>query len=139
MHAHYVLAWTGPYLSQIGIDQKDESIYGIRRSCWTSLNTYFTTSPQASMHAPNMLACRGPYLSQIESDQRDQSIYGIRRTCRTSLSTKFDPSMQACVHTHYFLACLGPYLSLHAWLLCACVHRPIYQPIREIKVSMESE
>ena len=35
IHAHYVPACTGPYLSQIGSDQRDQNIYGIR-TCWTS-------------------------------------------------------------------------------------------------------
>ena len=39
VHAPYVLACTGPYLSQIGSDQRDQSIYGIRRTCRTSLST----------------------------------------------------------------------------------------------------
>ena len=39
MHSPYVLVCTGPYLNQIGMDQRDLSIYGIRRSCWTSLST----------------------------------------------------------------------------------------------------
>ena len=28
VHANYFLVYTGPYLSQIGSDQKDEGIYG---------------------------------------------------------------------------------------------------------------
>ena len=32
MHASYSLAGTGPYLSQIGLDQRDQGIYGIRRA-----------------------------------------------------------------------------------------------------------
>ena len=36
MHACYGLACTGPYLSQMGWDQR---VYGIRRTCRTSLST----------------------------------------------------------------------------------------------------
>ena len=39
MHARYFLACLGPYLSQIGSDQRDQGIYGIRRSCRTFLST----------------------------------------------------------------------------------------------------
>ena len=31
VQAHYVLVCTGTYLSQIGMDQRHQSIYGIRR------------------------------------------------------------------------------------------------------------
>ena len=77
VHSCYVLACTGPYLSQIGMAQRDQSIYGIRRSSQTSLSTYFTPSIETSMHAPYVLACTGPYLSQFGSDQKDRDIYGI--------------------------------------------------------------
>ena len=33
VHAHYVLACTGPYLSQFGSDRKDRDIYGIGGTC----------------------------------------------------------------------------------------------------------
>ena len=39
VHARYILAFLGPYLSQIGSDQRDQGIYGIRRSCRTFLST----------------------------------------------------------------------------------------------------
>ena len=69
------------YLSQIRMDQRDQSMYGIRRTGPTFLSTYFTMSTQASVHASYVLVCTDQYHSQIGSDQRDQSIYGIRRTC----------------------------------------------------------
>ena len=96
MHECYVLACMGPYLSQIWMDQKYKSIYGIRRSCQTSLSTYFTPRTQASMHARYVLACRGSYLSQIGPDR---SIYGIGRTYKTYLSTWYNPSTQGSVHS----------------------------------------
>ena len=101
----------GHNLGKIGSDQRDQDIYGIRRTCQTSLSTYFDQSKQVCMHAHYRIACTGLYISQIWSNQRDQSIYGFRRICRTSLSKKFDPSMQACMHEHYVLACTGPYIS----------------------------
>ena len=39
VHVIYVLACLGPYLSQIGLDQKDKGIYGIRRTYRTYLST----------------------------------------------------------------------------------------------------
>ena len=69
MHACYVLACSGPYLSQIGLDQKDEGIYGIRRSYQTYLSTLYKPSTQACLHARYVLECTGPYLSQIGMDQ----------------------------------------------------------------------
>ena len=38
VHANYFLVYTGPYLSQIGSDQKDEGIYGIWGTCQTFLS-----------------------------------------------------------------------------------------------------
>ena len=70
MHASYVLACTGPYLSQIGSDQKHQGIYGIGRTCWTCLITY-DPGTQASVHAYYVLACKGPYLGLNGSDERD--------------------------------------------------------------------
>ena len=88
VHAPYVLVYTGPHLSQIGPDQRDQSIYGLRRTCQTSLKQIIWPE-HASFH---VLACIGLYFSHIGSNKRDQSIYGIRRTYQTSLSTKFDQS-----------------------------------------------
>ena len=53
---------TSPYLGQIGSDQSDQSIYGIRRTGQTILSTYFMPSTQACVHARYVLACLGPYL-----------------------------------------------------------------------------
>ena len=39
IHAHYVLACLGPYLSQNGLDEKDEGIYRIGRTYGTYLST----------------------------------------------------------------------------------------------------
>ena len=39
MHAHYFIVSLRPYLSQIGSDQRDQSIYRIRRTCQTCLST----------------------------------------------------------------------------------------------------
>ena len=39
VHARYVLWCLGPYLIQIGLDQRDKGIYGIRRTCQTSMST----------------------------------------------------------------------------------------------------
>ena len=87
----YVFACMGLYLSQIWMDQRDQSFYGIRRTGLTFLSTYFKLSMQASMHACCVFACTGPYLSRIEMDLRDQCIYWIRISCRTSLSAYFPP------------------------------------------------
>ena len=65
MHTHYFLMCLGPYLSQIGSDQKDHSISGIRRICGTCLSTYFDLSMQAFVQARFVLECTGPYLSEI--------------------------------------------------------------------------
>ena len=100
MYACYVLVCTGPYLSQIGMDQRDQCIYGIRRKGPTFLSIYFTLSMQARMHAPYVLVYTGQYLSQIALDQRDQSIYGIRRTCRTIWVKNLTQSHKlVCMHT----------------------------------------
>ena len=111
VHACYVLACLGPYLSQIGLDKKDEGIYGIGRTYQTYLSTYYNPSMQASMHACYVLACSGLYLSQIWSDQRYQSIDRIRRTYQTCLSTLFERSTQFCMHARFVLVCICPYLS----------------------------
>ena len=71
VHAPYVLACTGPYLSQIGMDQRDQSFYGIRKTGTTFLTSYFTLSKQASEHACYVLVGLGSYLSQIALDQKD--------------------------------------------------------------------
>ena len=39
------------YLCQIGSDQRDQGIYGIRRLCQTCLSTSYYLSMQASVHA----------------------------------------------------------------------------------------
>ena len=39
MHVHYFLVCLGPYLNQIGLDQRDHSISGIRRIFPTYLST----------------------------------------------------------------------------------------------------
>ena len=39
IHAHYVLAWLGPFLSQNGLEEKDEGIYRIGRTYGTYLST----------------------------------------------------------------------------------------------------
>ena len=39
VHAHYFLACLGLYLSQIWSDQRDQSIFGIRRTCQTCVST----------------------------------------------------------------------------------------------------
>ena len=56
------------YLSQIGLDQRACGIYGIRRTCWTFLSTYFNLCMQASVQARFGLVCTGPYFSQIRSN-----------------------------------------------------------------------
>ena len=65
VHAPYVFACTGPYFSQIEMDQRCQIIYGIKRTGLTFLSTYFTPSTQVIVPAPYMLACTGLYLSQI--------------------------------------------------------------------------
>ena len=70
--AQKFLAFLGPYLSKIVSDLRDQSIYGIRRTCMTFLSTYFIPSTQACMHACSVLAHLGPYISQIGLDQKDQ-------------------------------------------------------------------
>ena len=55
VHAPYMLACTGPYLSQIGSDQRDQIIYGIRRTCRFSLSTQSDPSTQADVHAHYVL------------------------------------------------------------------------------------
>ena len=109
MHAHYVLTCTGLYLSQIWSIQRDQIIYGIRRTRQTSLSTKSFPSTQACMHACYVPVCTGPYLSQFWLSQRDQSIYWIRITCRTFLSISVTPSTLASMHEHYVLACTGSY------------------------------
>ena len=74
MHEPYVIACTGPYLSLIGLDQRDKSIFGIRRTGLTFLSAYFILSMQTCVHARYVLACLGPYLSQIGLDQKDEGI-----------------------------------------------------------------
>ena len=78
MHVHYV---------QTESDQRDQSIYGIRRTCRTYLTTKFDLSTQACMHTHYVLACLGKYLNRIGLDQNDEGIYGIGRTYWTHLST----------------------------------------------------
>ena len=55
VHAPYVLAFTGPYVSQIGSDQRYESIYGIRRIYRTSLSTKWPE--HSSQHACTLWPC----------------------------------------------------------------------------------
>merc|ERR1712081_103137 len=95
MHAHYSIACTGLYLSQIWLNQRDQSIYGFRRICRTSLSTKFDQSMQACMHERYMLACTGPYIRQIGLNQQYHCIYGIRITCWTFVSTQVTPSTLA--------------------------------------------
>ena len=55
VHAHYFLACLGQYISQIGWDQRDQSLYRIRRTCPTCLST---VSPEhASLCASMLCAC----------------------------------------------------------------------------------
>ena len=93
MHASYLLAGKGPYLSQIGLDQRDQSNHGIRRTWQTFLSSKFTLSMQDRMHTHYQFACTGLGISQIGLDQRNQGIYGIREACQIYLST-YDLSTQ---------------------------------------------
>ena len=72
MHACYVLACTGPYCGQIWLDQKDQGIYGIRRTKRTCLRTQCYPSTQLSVHAHYVPACTEPYLGQIMSDFKEK-------------------------------------------------------------------
>ena len=144
MHAHYFLACLGPYLSQIGSNQRDQGIYGIGGTCWSWLQWLCMCTQacmHASMHARYFLACLGPYLSQIGSDRKDRDIYGIRGTCWSwlwCLCKCTQACMHASMHAHYFLVCVGPYLSqfgldwkdrdiygirgtCRSWLSCLCM------------------
>ena len=113
MHAHYFLACLGPYFSQINSEQRDQSIYRIKRTWRTCLSTKFDLTTQVCMYARDVLVCTGPYLSQFRSDLKDRDIYGIRGTCRSwlwCLCMCTQACTHASMHAHYFLACLGPYL-----------------------------
>ena len=130
MHANYFVACLGLYLSQIVSDQRDQSIYGIRKTWWACLNTYCDHSMQAGVHAHYVLVCTSIYLGQIWLDQRDQGINWtrgtywkcLRKCCdpsilwnqgniADSLSTLCDWSTQTGIHAHWILAWWGPYLS----------------------------
>ena len=107
MHAPYVLACRGPYLSRIGSDQRDESIYGIRRRGPTFLSTYFIPSMQASVHAPYVLVGTGPYLSHIYGSDRSRYLWNSDNMLDLYENIIQTRHMHAC----YVLACMGPYLS----------------------------
>ena len=110
MHARYVLACSGLYLSQTGSDQRYQSIDRIRRTYQTCLSTLFERSTQFCLHARYVLVCICPYLSRFGSDPKDRDMYGIEGTCRSWLWC-LSTSTHASVHAHYFLACIGPNIS----------------------------
>ena len=59
VHAGYVFACRGPYISQIWLDQRDQSIYGIRRKMKVSIESGEHTGPiwVHNMTQAHKLAC----------------------------------------------------------------------------------
>ena len=154
VHAHYVLVCLGSYLSQTGLDQRDQSIYGIRRACQTCLSTWFYLSMQACLHACYLLVSIGQYLAklgcitEIKASIESGKYAGPVRAHSLTWQCKV-----ACMHTMCLcaqakiLANLGPIGNIdvyriggtnQSWLWCqstcmhlsmhtlfSCMHRPI--------------
>ena len=126
MHAHYVLVCLGSYLSRIGMDQRDQSIYGIRKTGPTFLSTYTSQRAHKLMCMHPMCLCAQANISaklgrireikvSIESGKHAGPFWVHNMTIACKL---------ACMHT-----------------MCLCAQAYIFAKfgwIREIKVSTES-
>ena len=134
MHARFVLACTGSYLSQIGSDQKGEGIYGIRRTYRTSLCTWLgrigiiKISKESGGHASqdsNVCSC-GLILMFM------QTIFWCTWAhifAKLGQLRKMNVSMESGEHVgHFWVDHWFKYISQQACALQSCVNGPITQP-----------
>ena len=72
IHAHYFLGWICSFIGQVGSDQRDQDIYGIRRTCPSILLCLFMCM-QPCMYAHYFLACI--YLPNLVQSERLRHIW----------------------------------------------------------------
>ena len=125
MHALYVLVFMDPYLCQIGSDQKDQNIYGIRR--------YAGPFWAHNMTKACKLACM--HLMCLRAQAHISAKLGEVREIKISM----EPGEHAGPLWAHNLTQACKLVCMHAMCLCAWAHISAkLGQIREIKVSMES-
>ena len=81
MHAHYVLAWTGLYLSQFGSYQKDKRYVGNWRDMlvMTMMSEHMHASMHACQHACTLFSGMLRPISQSNQVQSERSKYLLNK------------------------------------------------------------
>ena len=119
MHAHYMIVCIGSYLSLIWSNYRDQRIYGIRRTCLTSLE-HIIWPENASLHACTLCAYMHRPISQPNWVGSERSKYLWNQENMPDLSEHMIWPKHTSLHACMLWTCvLGP---LYAWEL-----RPISQ------------
>ena len=126
VQARYVLSWMGPYLSRIGMDQRDQSIYGIRKTGPTFLSTY-------TSHQAHKLMCMHPMCLCAQANISVK--LGRIREIKVSMESgeHVGPLWAHNLTQAHKLACMHT-IGLHVQAYISAK----FGQIREIKVSMDS-